>query len=35
MGQTDLARHAYQEILFQNREHPIARRKLAQYEVAN
>jgi class 3 adenylate cyclase len=35
MGQTDLARHAYQEILFQNREHPIARRKLAQYQVAN
>jgi class 3 adenylate cyclase len=35
MGQTDLARHAYQEILFQNRQHPIARRKLAQYEVAN
>jgi len=35
MGQTDLARHAYQEILFQNRQHPIARRKLAQYQVAN
>lgn len=35
MGQTDLARHAYQEILFQNRQHPIARRKLSQYEVAN
>jgi tetratricopeptide (TPR) repeat protein len=35
MGQTDLARHAYQEILFQNRQHPIARRKLSQYKVAN
>jgi class 3 adenylate cyclase len=35
MGQTDLARHAYQEILFQNRQHPIARRKIAQYQAAN
>ena len=35
MGQTDLARHAYQEILFQNRHHPIARRKIAQYQAAN
>ena len=35
MGQTDLARHAYQEILFQNRHHPIARRKLAQFQAAN
>jgi class 3 adenylate cyclase len=35
MGQVDLARHAYQEILFQNRQHPIARRKLAQYQAAN
>jgi class 3 adenylate cyclase len=35
MGQTDLARHAYQEILFQNRQHPIARRKIAQYQTAN
>jgi class 3 adenylate cyclase len=35
MGQTDLARHAYQEILFQNRQHPIARKKLVQYQVAD
>jgi len=35
MGQIDLARHAYQEILFQNRQHPIARRKVAQYQAAN
>jgi len=35
MGQIDLARHAYQEILFQNRQHPSARRKVAQYQVAN
>jgi class 3 adenylate cyclase len=35
MGQTDLARHAYQEILFQNRHHPIARRKIAQYQATN
>lgn len=34
MGQTDLARHAYQEILVQNREHPVARRKMAQYQAA-
>lgn len=34
MGQSDLARHAYQEILFQNRQHPVARRKLAQYQAA-
>ena len=34
MGQTDLARHAYQEILFQNRKHPVARRKIAEYQVA-
>jgi class 3 adenylate cyclase len=34
MGQTDLARHAYQEILFQNRKHPVARRKMAQYQAA-
>jgi class 3 adenylate cyclase len=31
MGQTDLARHAYQEILFQNRDHPEARRKVAHF----
>jgi class 3 adenylate cyclase len=35
MGQTDLARHAYQEILFQNRQHRIARRKIAHYQTAN
>jgi class 3 adenylate cyclase len=35
MGQQDLARHAYQEILFQNRTHPVARKKLAQYEAAS
>ena len=34
MGQTDLARHAYQEILFQNRDHPVARRKIAEYQAA-
>jgi Tfp pilus assembly protein PilF len=34
MGQEDLARHAYQEILFQNRGHPVARKKLAHYEAA-
>ncbi len=33
MGQTDLARHAYQEILFQNREHPVARRKMAEFQA--
>jgi tetratricopeptide (TPR) repeat protein len=32
MGQSDLARHAYQEILFQNRQHPVARRKIAEYQ---
>ena len=35
MGQSDLARHAYEEILFQNREHPEARRKLTQYGAAS
>ncbi len=34
MGQSDLARHAYQEILFQNRQHPVARRKIAEYQSA-
>jgi len=34
MGQGDLARHAYQEILFQNRQHPVARRKIAEYQSA-
>ncbi|MGD8502453.1 MAG: tetratricopeptide repeat protein [Syntrophobacterales bacterium] len=34
MGQTDLARHAYQEILFQNRHHAEAQRKVAQYKTA-
>lgn len=33
MGQSDLARHAYQEILFQNRQHPVARRKIAEYQA--
>jgi class 3 adenylate cyclase len=31
MGQTDLARQAYKEILVQNREHVEARRKMEQY----
>jgi len=35
MGQIDLARHAYQEILFQKPTHPVARRKIAQYEAAH
>jgi class 3 adenylate cyclase len=35
MGQTDLARHAYQEILIQNRDHPEARRKVAEYSGAS
>ncbi|NIQ89917.1 MAG: hypothetical protein GWN93_13110 [Deltaproteobacteria bacterium] len=34
MGQSDLARHAYQEILFQNRQHPVARRKIAEFQSA-
>jgi class 3 adenylate cyclase len=34
MGQSDLARHAYQEILFQNKQHPVARRKIAEYQSA-
>jgi tetratricopeptide (TPR) repeat protein len=34
MGQSDLARHAYQEILFQNRQHSVARRKIAEYQSA-
>jgi len=34
MGQSDLARHAYQEILFQNRQHPVARRKITEYQSA-
>ena len=34
MGQTELARHAYQEILIQNHGHPEARRKVAQYAIA-
>jgi lipoprotein NlpI len=34
MGQSDLARHAYQEILFQNRQNPVARRKIAEYQDA-
>ena len=34
MGQRDLARHAYQEILFQNRQHPVARRKIVEYQSA-
>jgi tetratricopeptide (TPR) repeat protein len=34
MGQSDLARHAYQEILFQNQQHPEARRKIAEYQSA-
>jgi len=34
MGQGDLARHAYQEILFQNQQHPVARRKIAEYQSA-
>jgi class 3 adenylate cyclase len=34
MGQGDLARHAYQEILFQNRQNPVARRKIAKYQDA-
>jgi class 3 adenylate cyclase len=34
MGQIDLARHAYQEILFQNQQHPVARRKIAEYRSA-
>lgn len=32
IGQIDLARHAYQEIVGYDREHPEARRKLAQFE---
>jgi class 3 adenylate cyclase len=31
MGQTELARHAYQEILIQNHGHPVARKKVSQY----
>ncbi len=34
MGQNELARHAYQEILIQNRNHQEAQRKVAQYSVA-
>jgi class 3 adenylate cyclase len=34
-GQSDLALHAYEEILFQNREHPEALRKVAQYGAAS
>ena len=34
MGQSDLARHAYQEILFQNRQPPVARKKITEYQSA-
>ncbi len=34
MGQTELAKHAYQEILIQNRDHPEARRKMELYGAA-
>jgi tetratricopeptide (TPR) repeat protein len=34
MGQSDLARHAYQEILFQNPQHPVACRKITEYQSA-
>jgi class 3 adenylate cyclase len=34
MGKGDLARHAYQEILFQNPHHPVARRKITEYQSA-
>jgi Flp pilus assembly protein TadD len=33
MGLTDLARHAYDELLFLNRHHPEARRKVKEYET--
>jgi class 3 adenylate cyclase len=34
MGQVDLVRHAYEELLIQNRNHPVAIRKLEQYKSA-
>ena len=34
MGQTELARHAFQEILMQNHGHQEARRKIVQYDAA-
>jgi len=33
MGKTDLARHAYEQILFNNNDHAEARRKVGQYQA--
>jgi len=33
MGKTDQARHAYEEILYRNHDHPEAQRKLAKYRA--
>jgi len=33
MGKTDLARHAYEQILFHNNDHVEARRKVGQYQA--